>query len=314
MSVIAALDALPEDDLTVKALKALDSVVPGEWRNITSFDHMVAEVCDADAPPRLIGAVREQAARVEQQEPDRYAQALQIYEVVDRVDQAAAAVAAASTAASAVSSIFGGLGFLKDVAPKPDTTQAVDAGLKLVAEALAFARLHGIPSLDAAGLGRFGEALVDYGRADLMRVAAWVVYDGVLPLGPDFILDITKTWKGLATSAFSSSALFDAIGDRIPGDSAADKQGFVISTLETSTEFVSGFVADKGLTQAGVMKQLQGLQGLGAGGMDVAAAAIDASTRITAHTGTQTVARALARAGRRALEERVWADYVASLR
>lgn len=147
-----------------------------------------------------------------------------------------------------------------------------------------------------------------------MRVAAWVVYDGVLPLGPDFIVDITRTWKGLATGAFASSGLFDALGERIPGDTTANKQGFIIETLETSTELVSGFVADKGLTQQGVMDQLQGLSGLGAGGMDVAAAAIDASTRITAHTGTQTVARALARAGRRELQDKVWSDCVASLR
>ncbi len=314
MSVIAALEALPTQDLTVRSLQALDRVVPGEWSNVTSFDRMVAEVCGPDAPPKLIAQVRHTATVVEQRDPARYAQALQIYQLVDRVDQAAAAMSAASTAASAVSSMFGGLGFLKDVAPKPDTTQAVDAGLKLMAEVLAFGRLQGLPRMDAEGLGRFAAALVDYGRYDLIRIAAWVVFDGVLPLGPDFISRITGTWRGLATSALSSHGIFTAIGDRIPGDSVQQKQGFVIETLETSAGWVDRFVAEKGLTQKGVMAQLDGISGLGGTSLDVVAAAIDASTAITAHTGTQTVARSLARAAHGALREKVWADYVDGLR
>lgn len=314
MSVIAALESLPTTGLTVQALQTLDRVVPGEWSNVTRFDAMVADICGPDAPPRLVAQVRLLAQGIEQRDGQRFSQALQIYQVVDRVDQAAAAVSAASTAASAVSSMFGGLSFLADVAPKPDTTQALDAGMKLVAELLAFSRLHGLPSMDADGIAHFANALADYGRYDLLRIAAWVVFDGVLPLGPDFMAEITRTWRGLATSALSSHGLFDAVGDRIPGDSVADKQGFVISTLETTGDWVNRFIADKGLTQGGVMQQLDSISSLGAGGMDVAAAAIDASTSITAHTGTQTVARALAREAHAALRTKVWNDYVASLR
>jgi hypothetical protein len=318
MSVILALEALPTGGLTVQALQTLDRVVPGEWDNVTRFDAMVADICGPDAPPKLVAQVRLMAEAIERRDQSRFAQALQIYQVVDRVDQAAAAVSAAATAASAVKGLFGGFGsfgkVLEEVTPKPDTTQAVDAGLKLVAELLAFSRLHGLPSMDAEGIAAFANALADYGRYDLIRIAAWVVFDGVLPLGPDFMTDITRTWKNLATSALSSNGLFDAVGDRIPGDSVQDKQGFIISTLETTGDWVNGFVQEKGLTQGGVMQQLDGLSGLGAGSMDMVAAAIDASTNITAHTGTQTVARALAREGHRALREKVWTDYVAALR
>jgi len=317
MSVIHALETLPTDGLTVQALQTLDRVVPGEWDNVTSYDAMLADICGPDAPPKLVAQVRIMAEAIERRDHERFQQALQIYQLVDRVDQAAAAVSAASTAVSAVSSLFGGFGgfgkVIEEVAPKPDTTQALDAGLKLVAELLAFSRLHGLPSMDVAGIAHFANALADYGRYDLIRIAAWVVFDGVLPLGPDFMVDITRTWRNLATSAISSNGLFDAVGDRIPGDSVEDKQGFIISTLETTGDWVNGFVKEKGLTQGGVMQQLEGLSGLGAGSMDVVAAAIDASTHVTAHTGTQTVARALAREAHAELQKKVWADYVASL-
>ena len=237
LSVIHALDALPKQDLTVQALQTLDKVVPGEWSNVTDFNEMVAELCGEDASPKLVAQVTHMARVLERTDSDKYAQALMIYQMVDRVDQATAAVSAASTAAQAVSSLFGGFGGLKvieDIAPKPDTTQAIDAGLKLMAELLAFGRLNGFPQMNAEGLAKFAVALADYGRYDLIRIAAWVVFDGVLPLGPDFMADITRTWRGLATSALSSNGVFDAIGDRIPGDSTKDKQGFIIETLEST--------------------------------------------------------------------------------
>lgn len=318
MPVIAALESLPTDGLTVQALRTLDKVVPGEWDNVTRFDAMVAEICGEDAPPKLVQQVRLLAQNIEWRDTERFEQALQIYQVVDRVDQATAAVSAASTAMSAVSGLLGGFGgfgkVIEEVTPKPETTQAVDAGLKLVAELLAFSRLHGLPSMDVEGIAHFANALADYGRYDLIRISAWVVFDGVLPLGPDFMSDITRTWRGLATSALSSSSLFDAVGDRIPGDNMQDKQGFVVSTLETTGDWVNGFIQEKGLTRGGVMAQVESLSGLGAGSMDVVAAAIDASTDVTAHTGTQTVARALAREAHAALKQKVWSDYVDGLR
>lgn len=309
MSVITAVEALPTGGLTVSALQALDYVVPGAWSNVTRFDDLVAEICGESAPPKLVAQVRHRAAAIELQDAARYQQAVRIYALVDTVDKAAAGVAVAGKAAD----LFGSLGFLKKFTPKAETTQAVDAGLKLVAELLAFGRVNGVPTGDADGLARFTGALADYARYDLMRIAAWVVFDGVIPLGPDFVQRILGTWRGLASDALTSNGVFSKLAGELPGDTVEEKQGFIISTLDTTGEWVNRFVAEKGITQEGVLDRLQDVLSVADGGLDYVAAAVDASTSYFSHTGTQTVARALARRAHGQLRDEVWQKYVASL-
>jgi len=309
MSVIDAVEALPKSGLTVSALEALDYIVPGEWSNVTSFDAIVAEICGGNAPPKLLAQVRHTAKSIELGDSERYAQAVKIYELVDDVDKAAAAVAAAGK----VTDLFGGLDFLKKFTPKPETTQAVDAGLKLVAELLAFGRMNGIPTTDADGLARFTGALADYARYDLIRIAGWVVFDGIIPLGPNFVQSITGTWRGLATDALNSNGVFKNLAAQLPGSSVEEKQGFIVKTLDTTGEWVNRFVTEKGITQEGVMHRMKEIMNVAEGGMDYVAAAIDASTSYYAHTGTQTVARSLARQAHDQLRDKVWKDYLKSL-
>jgi len=309
MSVIQALEALPTSGATVTALNTLDAIVPGEWKNNTSFDAVVAEVCGPDAPPKLRLQVAHRARSLQLREGERFARALQIYGLVDTVDKLAAGAAVAGKAAD----LFGSLGFLKKFTPKPETTQALDAGLKLVAEMLAFGQMNGMPSMDADGLARFAGAIADYGRYDLMRLAAWVVFDGVIPLGPNFIQSITGTWRGMATDALASNGVFKAIAGQLPGGSVAEKQGFIVQTLDTTGDWVNRFIEDKGITREGALAQVQSVLGVAEGGLDYVAAAIDASTNYFTHTGTQTVARALARQAHEGLREEVWAKYVAGL-
>ncbi len=308
MSVIAALEALPTDGLTVTALKTLDAVVPGEWSNVTRFDQMVAEIC-GDAPPKLTAQVVLYAKRLEKTEGARLAQAVQIYQLVDTVDKLAAGAAVASK----VTGMFGSLSFLQKFTPKPETTQALDAGLKLIAELLAFGRIHGMPTTSPDDIARFTGALTDYARYDLMRIAAWVVFDGVLPLGPGFVSTIIGTWKGLASDALTSNGVFQQLASQLPGESTADKQAFIVETLDTTGDWVSRFVAEKGITQENTLDRLRGVLSITAGGMDYVAAAIDASTDYFSHTGTQTVARALARMAYDELKAEVWRSYVADL-
>ncbi len=305
--VIASLEQLPRDGLTVSALEALDFVVPGEWENVTSFDVLVKQVSGVDKPA-LAAAVRQKALALEQADPS-WARALKVYQLVDRVDQ----VAAATAAVGKVKDLFGGFGgFLDKVTPKPETTQSLDAGAKLIAELLAFSQLNGLPT-DAEAIGRFVVALADYGRYDLMRISAWVVFDGLLPLGPNFVSTISGTFRDLADSALSDHGAMGSLLEQIPGDSTAAKKAFVVNAIDRTGEWVNGFVAEKGLTQDRVMGQLKGTLSLAEGSMDVVAAAIDASTMYTAHTGTQTVARALARKALEELKQEAWERYVASL-
>jgi hypothetical protein len=310
MSAISALAALPTSGLTVSALNTLDAFVPGEWSNVTRFEDIVAEVCGPDAPPKLLAQVGILAKRIEVSDGARFDRAIQIYSLVDTADQ----VAAGAAVAGKVGAMFGGLGFLQKLTPKPDTTQAIDAGLKLIAELLAFGTLHGMPSADPDGLARFTAALADYARYDLIRIAAWVVFEGMVPLGPDFLSQILTAWKGLAGSALSDNVVFRQLSGQIPGDTMDARRGYIIDALDATGDWVGRFVAEKGITQQGAVEKLQGVLGRVDGGMDYLAAAIDASTAYFSHTGTQTVARALAREAHTRLREDVWKQHVASLR
>jgi len=307
MSVIQALEGLPGDGLTVTALQALDSLIPGEWSPTHRFDELTAAAVGSDKPA-VLAEVRRRAEALQGADP-RFERALAAYSAVDRVDQ----VAAATAAANKVGALFGGkLGFLQQFTPKPETTQALDAGAKLVAELLAFGLLNGLPT-DRDGLQRFVVALADYAAYDRVRIGAWVVYDGLLPLGPDFVSILARTFTDLADSALVDHAGFSALSGRIPGDTPAAKKAFVVQTIDATGDWVQSFVTDNGLTREAVMGSLRGTLSLAEGSLDVVAAAIDASTSVYSHTGTQTVARALARRAADDLRDDVWKQYLDGL-
>lgn len=308
MTVIEQLHALPTDGLTVGLLKTLDRALPGEWSPTNRFEDLVREVLGPDAKPGLVADVTTRAMALQLANPG-YGRALQVYALVDKVDTVAAGVAAASQVGNLLGA-FGG-GFLQKLTPKPDTTQALDAGLKLIAELIAFGLLHGVPSASPEGLARFAGALTDYGRYDLVRVAAWSVFDGLVPLGPDFVSRLIGTWKGLASDQVAGNPVFQQLAGQLPGQSVDEKRAFVIDALDTTGDWVGRFLKEKQLTQEGVLKQLQGTLGVADSGLDVIAAAIDATTSYFAHTGTQTVARTLARHAVDQLRDDVWKQYVA---
>ena len=43
-SIFKLVDELPKDNLTVKSLKALDFVIPGEWKNLVGFENTIRTV------------------------------------------------------------------------------------------------------------------------------------------------------------------------------------------------------------------------------------------------------------------------------
>lgn len=307
MSVVASLEALPTSGLTVTVLQQLDRFVPGAWTNVNRFDDVVREVLGPDASPGMIAAVRQKALALEAADPARWQHAVTVYGLVDTVDT----VAAGAAVASKVGSMFGSLSFLEKFTPKPETTQAVDAGLKLVAELVAFGLVNGVPSMSVDGVARFTGALADYARFDLIRIASWVVFDGVVPLGPDFVSKLVGTWKSVANDQLLSNAAFQKLSEKLPGTSPDEKKAFVVHAIESTGAWVGRFIQEKGITQQGVLKSLEGAMGVAAGGMDYVAAAIDASTTYFTHTGTQTVARALARQGLEQLQQDAWKEYLA---
>lgn len=307
MSVIAALEALPTSGVTVAALQTLDRIVPGEWSNTTSFNAIIEEV-SGESSPAVIAEIRQKAMVLELQPGAPYAQALQLYGLADTVDQ----VAAGAAVASQVGALFGNLGFLEKFTPKPETTQSVDAAMKLITEILAFGRMNGVSATGPDGLARFVGALQDYARYDLIRIGGWVVFDGLLPLGPNFVQRISSTVSSVATSQLTSNPAFSTVSGKLPGDSPAAKQEFLVTAIDTTADWVGRFVEEHGLTQDKALSSLKQVMGAAGGASETLAAAIDATTTYTTHTGTQTVARTLARHATNGVKDEVWAKWVAA--
>lgn len=281
------LAALAQSRLTPTVLNALDYVVPGEWQNVTSLDDVIRTQLGVVDPTEL-ARIKERALALWQQKP-HYQRALTIFRAVDTADKAVAA----AVAANAVGNTFSFLGFLDKITPKPDTVQALDAALKLAAEVAAFATLRGLPVHSLAEAQAFPAALATYAKADMMRLAAWITIDGILPLGPEFVQKIVSIVQGVDTSALSNNALFTAIKGYLPGGSVEEQKGFLLSTLGSGASYVSSFVSARGLTRESLASKLGTLVNVADKGMDALAAGLDVSTDYFSHTGLQSVARVL---------------------
>ncbi len=281
------LAALAQSRLTPTVLNALDFVVPGEWQNVTSLDDVIRTQLGVFDPTEL-ARIRERAVALWQQKP-HYQRALTIFRAVDTADKAVAA----AVAANAVGNTFSFLGFLDRLTPKPDTVQAIDAALKLAAEVAAFATLRGLPIHSLAEAQAFPAALATYAKADMMRLAAWITIDGILPLGPEFVQKIVSIVQGVDTSSLASNPLFGALRSHLPGGSVEEQKGFLLSTLGSGASYVSSFVAARGLTRESLASTLGSLVNVADKGMDALAAGLDVSTDYFSHTGLQSVARVL---------------------
>jgi hypothetical protein len=155
-SISKLVDNLPTSSMTVYMLRSLDFVVPGEWQNLVGFENTiraVTGVTDKD----LIEEIGEKAIALYKDPSEVYQKTLWLYQTIDRADNAIGAAALANKIGEKISF----LGFLNRLTPKADTVQTIDLCLKVVVEAIAFCRLHGIPtSIDA-----FRASLANYHNA-----------------------------------------------------------------------------------------------------------------------------------------------------
>jgi len=82
-----------------------------------------------------------------------------------------------------------GFWVLNRITPKADKAQTIDLSLKLVTELVAFCQIN----IPGDSIGDFVASLADYSGESLMRMVALVCVDGLIPLGPDFILKALST-------------------------------------------------------------------------------------------------------------------------
>lgn len=282
-SIIELLNQLPENNITVKTLKALDFVVPGEWENVVGADRTIEVITGESDADRII-AIRNRAIELYNDNSNGYQGAIWIYQTVDQADKALGAAAMANK----VGEKIGFLSFLNKLTPKADTTQSVDLCLKLVAELIAYSKLNGLPVLHP---GEFVAELSDnYKGAALLRMAALVCVDGLLPLGPDFLQKVQATLENQGSNAFNGNPLFSSMTKFIPGD---DKFGFIGDTFGAVQGWMGNLVGSVGLTPEKVFNSIGGFVDFSDDALDFVAAFLDQSTNYFQHTGVQTVARSL---------------------
>ena len=280
-----ALAELPDSGLTVRVLRLLDFVAPGEWKNITDLEAMVRDVT-GETDDAYIQEIGEHAMALYADPEEGYQRALKIYGLVDTIDK----VAGAASLASQVGERVKFLKFISKLTPKDETTQAIDAAAKFAAEIAAFYYLNGTPGDTVRD---FAKSLKRYGGANGIRLGAWIAIDGVLPLGPDFVDAVAERLKTTSDSQVKQHALFSAISEFLPGNSISQSKGMVLEALSETRDTIKGWIAERGITRDGLASKLEGFVDVTDKRLDLVAAGLDVSTNYFEHTGTQSVARQL---------------------
>ena len=285
-SIFEMVDELPTSNITISALRALDFVVPGEWNNLVGFVNTIRQVT-GETDDDLIQQIGDRAIYLYNDRSQGYQRAMWLYQTVDKTDAALGAAALANKVGGKIP-LMGG--FLSSVTPKPEKAQTIDLCLKLVVELVAFCQINGIPG---DSIGDFVASLGEYSGESLMRMAALVCFDGLIPLGPHFIQNALSNFSRTSPAELEQNQTYRSIQDSIPGNSSAGKLNFIGQSFDSVKGWMSGFVEDRGLSPEGVANHLQGFINFSGDKLDYLGAFLDVSTNYYEHTGTQTLARRL---------------------
>ncbi|MFM2430383.1 MAG: hypothetical protein RLZZ511_1596 [Cyanobacteriota bacterium] len=283
--IFQRVDELATGGTTVMALKGLDVVIPGQWQNLTGFTTTIKTVT-GETDEALVQAIGERAVALYNDESQGYQRAMWLYETVDNAAGALGMAAMANKIGQDISF----LGFLNNLTPKPEKVQSIDLCVKLVVELVAYCQINGIPG---DSVGDFLTALGDYGGESLMRMVALICFDGLIPLGPDFAQKGLSAISGSSPQDLEGNSTFKSVSTLIPGNDTAGKLGFIGQSFDTVQSWMTNFVADKGLTQANALGNLQKFVDVSADKLDYVGAFLDVSVKYYTHTGTQTLARRL---------------------
>ncbi len=278
-TIVELTDELPSSGMTVRLLQGLDFLVPGQWTNLTGFENTITTVT-GETDPEMIRQIGERAIYLYNDSEQGYQRAVWLYQTANSMGGKLGAAALANKIGESVSF----LSFLEKITPQADNAQMIDFCLKLTAEVVAYYKINGIPG---DGMGEFMAAVGDYGKESIMRLAALVTLDGLIPLGPDFLRKVESTMSGLD---FSSNPVFNAMGNLIPG---SDKLGFVGNAFHSMKDWMDNFVSSRGITAEGVVGNLKNFIEVSDDRLDYVAGFLDMTTNYFDYTGVQTVARRL---------------------
>ncbi|MGB3508047.1 MAG: hypothetical protein WBA93_02130 [Microcoleaceae cyanobacterium] len=284
--IFELVDRLPTDNITIKSLRALDFVVPGEWDNLVGFENTIRTVTGED-DEELIQQIGDRAVILFNDKAQGYQRALWLYQTVSGAGRAVGAATLANMVGNKIP-LVGGL--LTSLTPKPAKAQTIDMSLKVVAELLGFCSINGIPG---DSIGDFVGALGDYSGESLMRLAALVCFDGLIPLGPDFLQAVSEWIERLSPSDLEENEGFREMEEAIPGEDKGSKLGFIGEAFGSVSGWMGDFVSDRGITPTNVANSLQSFVEFSDDKLDYLGAFLDVSTNYYEHTGIQTLARRL---------------------
>ncbi len=278
-SIIELVDELPQDNITIKVLNAIDKVVPGEWENLVGFNNTISAIT-GETDPDTVGNIRDRALELYEDKKNGYQTAVWLYQTAEKTDAAIAAAAIADK----VGDTFSFIPFLKQLTPKADTLQSIDLKFKLAAEAIAYCKLNGI----TLNPGAFAASVKEnYQKEALLRMGTLVCIEGIIPLGADFLKKIpTEVTEG-EHNVLANNPAFNAVTNAIPGAS----EGFITETFAAMNGWMDNLTSSVGLTRATILKRLGPFIEIADDKLDYVAAFLDASTNYFEHTGIQTVAR-----------------------
>lgn len=279
------VDDLPTGGLTVQALKSLDFIIPGQWQNLVGFDNTI-KVVTGETDTAFIRQIGERAVQLFNDKSQGYQRALWLYQTVD----SASGALGAATMANKVGQDISFLGFLNKLTPKPEKAQSVDLCVKLVVELVAFCQINGIPG---DSIGDFLGALGDYSGESLMRMAALTCFDGLVPLGPDFILKGLSAIQNMTPKELEQNQTFKGVNELIPGNTSEGKLNFIGQSFDSVKGWMSGFVSSHSLTQDKVIDNLTQFVEISKDKLDYLGAFLDIGVKYYTHTGVQTLSRRL---------------------
>ncbi len=272
-SIDQIIDQLPQSGLTVRALGALDYIVPGSWENVTGFDNSIQQIT-GETDPGMAARIRARALELFNDPSQGYQRALYLYRLADQVDSKVGLAALAHK----VGESFSMLSFLDRITPSPEKAQLADLAMKVVVESVAFCSLNGFPG---DSVSDFAAAVGSFEKTNLIRVSSIVVFDGLIPLGPDFARKLTE----IDMSAIEDNALYQRLRGYVPEN--------VMDIVNGAAGSFGDFAANHGITLENSLGRLNGIIEFSDDKLDYLAALLDMSVNYMEHTGAQSVARSL---------------------
>ena len=283
--IFTLVDNLPENNLTTKALHALDFVVPGQWRNLVGFDKTIRALT-GETDPALIQKIGERAVALYNDRSQGYQRAIWLYHTAESMSNALASAALANK----VGESFHILSLLSKVTPKAERAQTLDFGIKLVVELVAFCQINGLPG---DSLGDFVKSLTHYKDEALIRMAALICFDGLLPLGADYLNKVLSVIGQSSPAHLEENETYQRVRSLVPGGESKGQLAFVQRSMGSVKDWMADFTAAHDLTPVKVLSGLKGFLDVADDRLEYVAAFLDLTTNYFEHTGTQSVARSL---------------------